>query len=187
MNSSTQNQTPVAPLSQPLLGVISDTHGDAAATSRAVDEFLRRGVERIVHCGDVGTPKILEVFRPIPTDFVAGNCDGPWRTAFETEIPKIGGRFFGKNGQLDWNGRKIFFTHDGNIENRVENEAFSELWDLICCGHTHKFQLLKYKATKILNPGAIQARFEQPCCCVVDANLDVARIFIPETPFADLF
>lgn len=165
-------------LSKPTLGVISDVHGEIEATARAFDEFEKRGVERVVCCGDLGELAILDVFRRIPTDFVAGNCDSPRREALATEIPKIGGRFWGDAGEIEWDGKRIFFAHGhGRLADRIEDEAYSGLWDLICFGHSHRFELRRYDETVILNPGAIQSRGEKPSCVVVDANLHVERVF----------
>ena len=74
-------------LSKPTLGVVSDVHGEIETTARAFDEFEKRGVERVVCCGDLGDLAILDVFRRIPTDFVAGNCDASRREALAVEIP----------------------------------------------------------------------------------------------------
>lgn len=165
-------------LSKPTLGVISDVHGDVETTARAFDEFEKRGVERVVCCGDLGDLEILDVFRRIPTDFVAGNCDAPRREALAVEIPKIGGRFWGDVGEIEWSGKRIFWTHGcGRFEDRIADEAYSELWDLICFGHTHRFELRRYNQMLILNPGAIQARGEKPSCAVLDADLRIERVF----------
>lgn len=168
-------------LSGPTLGVISDVHGEIETTTRAFDEFEKRGVERAICCGDLGDLEILDAFRRIPTDFVAGNCDLFRREALADEIAKVGGRFWGDVGEIEWAGKRIFFTHGcGRFAARIEDEAYSELWDLICFGHTHRFETRRYKETIILNPGAIQSRGERPSCAVVDANLRIERVF-PET------
>ena len=168
-------------LSKPTLGVISDVHGDVETTARAFDEFEKRGVERVICCGDLGDLEILDVFRRIPTDFVAGNCDARLREALAVEVPKIGGRFWGDFGEIEWAGKRIFFTHGhGRFEDRIDDEAYSELWDLICFGHTHRFETRRYKETLILNPGSIQPRGEKPCCALLDVNLRIERVF-PET------
>ncbi len=165
-------------LSKPTLGVVSDVHGEIETTARAFDEFKKRGVERVICCGDLGDLEILDVFRRIPTDFVAGNCDASRREALAVEIPKIGGRFWGDFGEIEWRGKRIFWTHGhGRLEDRIADEAYSELWDLICFGHTHRFETRRYNQTLILNPGAIQARGEKPSCAVLDAELRIERVF----------
>ena len=63
----------------PRIGVISDTHGLVRPQAlRAL-----RGVDLIVHAGDVGTPEVLDALRAIaPVVAVRGNNDrGRWANA----------------------------------------------------------------------------------------------------------
>jgi uncharacterized protein len=59
-----------------VVGLISDTHG----LMRPEAVAALRGVDRIVHAGDVGTPEVLAALRPIaPVTAVRGNNDrGAW-------------------------------------------------------------------------------------------------------------
>lgn len=55
-----------------LVGVISDTHGTLPDT--VLDAF--RGVDAIVHAGDVGEGCVLDLLRSLaPVTAVRGNCD----------------------------------------------------------------------------------------------------------------
>lgn len=167
-------------LSKPTLGVISDVHGETETTARAFDEFEKRGVERVVCCGDLGDLAILEIFRRIPTDFVAGNCDASRRETLAAEIPRIGGRFWGDFGEIEWREKRIFFAHGhGLLAERIADEIYSESWDLICFGHSHRFEARRLGRTLLLNPGAIQARSEKPSCAVLDVDLVCERVFPP--------
>lgn len=72
-----------------IIGVISDTHG--LLRPEAVEAL--RGVEHIVHAGDVGDPEILEKLSAIaPVTTVRGNIDkAPWaRKLPETDVLEIG-------------------------------------------------------------------------------------------------
>jgi len=71
------------------VGVISDTHGLLRPEAVAA----LRGVDRILHAGDVGTPDILAALKAIaPTSAVRGNVDhGVWATALpETDVVRLG-------------------------------------------------------------------------------------------------
>jgi uncharacterized protein len=59
-----------------LLGIISDTHG----LLRPEAEEALRGVELIIHAGDIGHPDVLaELKRIAPVFAVKGNVDtAPW-------------------------------------------------------------------------------------------------------------
>lgn len=72
------------------IGVISDTHG---LLRPEVLEALR-GSEHIIHAGDVGSFKILEILSRIaPVTAVRGNVDkGAWsRQLPETQVLELGG------------------------------------------------------------------------------------------------
>lgn len=76
--------------SQVIIGVISDTHG--LLRPEAIEAL--RGVEYIIHAGDVGRPEILEPLSKIaPLTAVRGNVDkGAWAQKLpETEVLEIGG------------------------------------------------------------------------------------------------
>ncbi len=57
------------------IGVVSDTHGHLEHTRAAVRMLESLEVEAVLHCGDIGTPEVIELFAPWPTHFVFGNCD----------------------------------------------------------------------------------------------------------------
>ena len=43
-----------------ILGILSDTHGHARRTAAAVRLLQQLGAEAFVHCGDVGSPDVLD-------------------------------------------------------------------------------------------------------------------------------
>ena len=58
-----------------LIGVVADTHGHLRA------EVVRalKGVDLIIHAGDIGKPEVLEALgRIAPVRAVRGNMDGYW-------------------------------------------------------------------------------------------------------------
>jgi putative phosphoesterase len=71
-----------------LLGVVSDTHGRFdPALSR-----IFRGVDAIVHAGDIGGPEVIAALEAIaPVLAVAGNNDAPGRFPLERRV-ELGGR-----------------------------------------------------------------------------------------------
>ena len=57
------------------IGIVSDTHGHVEFTLPAVRLLESLEVERVLHCGDIGSTGVVEAFAGWPTDFVFGNCD----------------------------------------------------------------------------------------------------------------
>ena len=41
------------------LGILSDTHGQLARTTRAVATLINQGAEALVHCGDLTGPELV--------------------------------------------------------------------------------------------------------------------------------
>jgi putative phosphoesterase len=71
------------------VGVIADTHGLLRGEAVAA----LRGVELIIHAGDIGNPEVLQALRAIaPTFAVRGNIDtGSWAAALpETGSVRVG-------------------------------------------------------------------------------------------------
>ena len=76
-----------------LIGVISDTHGLLRPEALAA----LRGVEHILHAGDVGDIAILDALRTIaPVTAIRGNVDGSGACADlpATDVVELGGRLF---------------------------------------------------------------------------------------------
>ena len=76
-----------------MIGVISDTHG--LLRPEALEAL--RGVEHILHAGDVGDPGILDSLRELaPVTAISGNIDveGPCSHLPATEVVTLHGRTF---------------------------------------------------------------------------------------------
>ncbi|MGD9126418.1 MAG: YfcE family phosphodiesterase [Planctomycetia bacterium] len=136
-----------------LLGIISDTHGEVTTTRNAIRMFESLGVEHVVHCGDIGSAAIVDLFAGFKAYFVFGNVDHQRdyiRHAIEDNNQNCQERF----GSLEIDGRKIAFLH-GDDCNCLCETAQSQKWDLVCHGHTHMPHLSRRGKTLVLNPGAI--------------------------------
>jgi len=152
------------------LGIISDTHNQTARTREAVALFKELGVSRVIHCGDIGGPGVIEALREIPTDFVFGNCDAGDEHLLTHKAEETGGiiHIHGWFGSTICENKKIAFLH-GNYSERLKQEISSGKWDLICTGHTHQPLLTQYHNTLILNPGSVQSGIDgHSTVCVIE-------------------
>ena len=73
-----------------LIGLISDTHG----LVRALALDMLRGVDLIIHAGDIGKPEVLDALKPIaPLHAIKGNNDrGAWAKKLpDTMLLAVGG------------------------------------------------------------------------------------------------
>ena len=117
------------------LGVISDTHGHVELTRPAVRMLESLEVEAVLHCGDIGSMAVVELFAAWPTHFVFGNCDEN-TAAFAAAIKRAGQTCHGLFGELDFDGVKVVLLHS-HERNRFRETIDSGRYRLVCYGHTH--------------------------------------------------
>jgi putative phosphoesterase len=135
------------------LGVISDTHGHVELTRPAVRMLESLDVDAVLHCGDIGSMAVVELFAPWPTHFVFGNCDENTQ-AFATAINKAGQTCHGLFGDLEFDGLKVALLHS-HERNRFREAIDGGKYRLVCYGHTHVAAIDQRDGTVVLNPGAI--------------------------------
>lgn len=130
------------PMSSLLIGVISDTHG--LLRPEAVRAL--RGVDRILHAGDVGAPDILpELARIAPVSGIRGNVDfGDWADALPETL------------DLEIDGIAIHMLHDLNA--LALPRAAGSWPDLVIAGHSHRPVSEGQRDFWHLNPGSAGPR-----------------------------
>lgn len=136
-----------------LVGVLSDTHGHIENTLKAVRTLDERGVDLVIHCGDIGSVDVVHLLNGRPAHFVLGNVDRNERR-LRSAVEVAGGTFHGRFGSLQIEGRGIAFLH-GDDSRLFQETTASGKWDLVCFGHTHKAESYKLGPTTVLNPGAL--------------------------------
>ena len=145
------------------LGLISDTHGLLRPEATA----FFHGSDRIVHCGDVGSPGILgELAAIAPLTAVRGNNDkGSWADRLpETQFLEI--------GEIG-----LYVIHD-LAELDIEPGAAGVR--VVLCGHSHKPSIEERGGVLFINPGSSgPRRFKLPVAAgelSVSAGAVCARI-----------
>ena len=124
-----------------LIGVISDTHG---LLRREAVKALR-GVDMILHAGDIGGPEILDELGTIsPVVAVRGNNDkGDWAR----DIPD--------RRAVELGGVRIYMLHDLK-EFDQSSEAASVR--IVVAGHSHRPSVEEREGVLYLNPGSAGPR-----------------------------
>lgn len=153
------------------LGILSDSHDKVDNVGRALDEFRKRRVSRIIHCGDITSPETAELFQGWMADFVLGNCD--WNPdGLESTLNRMGATLHRPFGQLELSGKIIAWIHsdDLGLFRSLEN---ADHYDFLFYGHTHIAEQHQTGKTLVCNPGALQ-RARVKSCAVL--NLDTGRI-----------
>ena len=154
------------------LAVISDTHGHVAYTTEAVRLLQTLDVERVIHCGDIGSAAIPPLLAPWPTDYVLGNVDRD-ESALRRAIEAAGHRLHGRFSSLDLEGRRIAFLHSDDLRLFRETIRSGE-WDLVCYGHTHKADSRHEGRTLVLNPGALYRAAQHSVAVVTLPEMEVS-------------
>lgn len=142
-----------------ILGLLSDTHDRVDAMAAGVALLRARGAEFFIHCGDVGSERVLDHLAGLPAAFVFGNTD--WdRATLARYAGKIGVACHGALADLDLGGRKIAVTHgdDFTLKHRILTE---QKHDYLFQGHTHVRGDEKVGKTRVINPGALHRAKEK--------------------------
>ncbi len=135
------------PTSARLIGLISDTHG---LVRPAVHDALK-GVEIILHAGDVGGSEILDELRLIaPVRAVFGNTD-------PRDTPELSPSI-----EMEVDGVRIHVSHGDEVGSpNPERLAARYDSDVVIYGHTHRQLVTRLGNQLFVNPGAAgQRRFK---------------------------
>lgn len=133
------------------IGLISDTHGILRP-----DVFTRlAGVDRVLHAGDIGPPKLLvELAAIAPVTAVWGNTDG---FDIREQVEAV--------ARLELGGRRIALLHGHQLGSPTPaglRRAVPDA-DVIVYGHTHRPLEDNADGVLVVNPGAAgAARFATP-------------------------
>ena len=136
------------------IGLISDTHG--LLRPAALKEL--RGVQQIIHAGDVGTPEILKELAAVaPITAVRGNVDrGYWADRLpRTAVVEVG-------------GVRIYVLHEFE---KLDLDPKAAGFAAVITGHTHRAALKERDGVLYFNPGSAgPRRFSLP--------ITMGRLFI---------
>jgi uncharacterized protein len=139
-----------------IVGVISDTHGLMRPEALAA----LKGVEMIIHGGDIGKIEILQSLSAIaPIYAIRGNNDcHPWAK----KLPDI--------LNLEINGAKLRVIH--NVH-EFDDDPIAAGMRAVISGHSHKPSIVNRDGVLFLNPGSAgPRRFKLP---VTLARLTIQR------------
>ena len=129
-----------------LVGAISDTHG--LIRPEALLAF--RGVDLVLHAGDIGKLEVIEALRSIAALVaVRGNNDkGRWARGLpQTAVAEVG-------------KVKIFVLHDIK---ELDLDPVAKGFRIVISGHSHRPSITKQNGVLYLNPGSAgPRRFKLP-------------------------
>jgi len=153
-----------------IIGILSDTHDRVDAAAAAVELLRKNGASYLIHCGDVGSERVLDhLVGPIPAAFVWGNTD--WdRMSLQRYAESVGIQCFGSFGELSLDGKLIALLHgdDIKLKHRILKEARH---DYLLQGHTHIRLDERVGRVRVINPGALH-RVAVKSVALLDTSTD---------------
>jgi uncharacterized protein len=143
------------------VGLISDTHG--LLRPEVFTAF--RGVELILHAGDVGPDEILDELATIaPLYAVRGNTDA-------TGNPRLPDTL-----ELEILGVTVHVSHGHEIGATPERLLAAYEADVVVYGHTHREMVTRAMGRVAVNPGAAGARRFDLMPCVGLMTVEVGAV-----------
>lgn len=129
-----------------VIGIISDTHG----MLRVEVPRIFKGVDMIVHAGDIGSTDVLKSLETIaPVTAVSGNIDGA-----------VISTFLNDSENFEFKGFKFHLLHDLA---RLAIDPKSLGIHMVISGHSHLPELRREDGVMYLNPGSAgPKRFKKP-------------------------
>ena len=124
-----------------LVGLVADTHG----LMRPEAVAALRGVDLIVHAGDIGAPAVLDQLREIaPVIAIRGNNDkGPWAGQLPTtEVVEVCGAL-------------LYVLHDVA---ELDLDPSAAGFHAVVSGHSHRPSVDRRDGVLFINPGSIGPR-----------------------------
>jgi len=162
------------------IAVISDTHDHIFNLQKAVKQINQAEVAHLFHCGDLISPFMLEELDACKckVHLVFGNNPGD-QYLLAQKLKKRAGHMehYGWRGEIELSGRRIAWIHDPHLAYAL---ARTGDYDLVCCGHTHRWRLESLSnGTLLLNPGEILGKKEDPGWALVDLNaMEVKQVLL---------
>ena len=155
-----------------LIGLLSDSHGRAAVTARAVALLREHGAQMLIHLGDIETESVIDELAGHAAHIVFGNCD--WDPASLTRYAGfLGVMVDDPMGRIEVAGKQIAYTH-GHREHLMRC-ALDEQVDYLIHGHTHRIRDERIGPVRVINPGAL-FRAARYTAALLDPASDRLRI-----------
>ena len=145
------------------VGIVSDSHDDVPAMSKAVDIMKEKGCRFLIHAGDLCSPFIARIIRDsgLENAAVFGNNDGDRpvlsRIADIAPPPR----------HIVVDGRSIVIFHEPSINDFIDSSRV----DVLVYGHTHMQEIMQRQGMIVVNPGALSGVLvDRKTCAVYDTR-----------------
>ncbi len=156
-----------------IVGIMSDSHGDAKMTAAAIELMEAHGAEKIFHCGDICGDRVLAEMAGHDCVFTWGNCDEP-TTTLRSFIETIGLPWPNRPIRIVLDGKRIalYHGHEADFASAPDEPGL----DYVFYGHTHKHADDRRNGCRLINPGALKY-VSAPTIALLDLKTDTLRFY----------
>ena len=135
------------------IAVVSDIHDNIWNLEKALRRV--RGCEVLICCGDLCSPFVIDILAEGfqgPTHIVFGNNDGDrYRLTLKAaRHPHL--HLHGEFAELALGGKSFAVHHYDDVARSL---ARGEVYDVVCFGHNHRYEVRRDGKTLLINPGEI--------------------------------
>jgi hypothetical protein len=161
-----------------IIGVVSDTHGNARRLKSALDKLLARGAEAVVHCGDVGSVECVELLGSCGAKayVVWGNMDRHVEE-LEAAAQRCGVAFSRQSLEVPLGAGGMLAVTHGDDRGLLEGLIRGGRLSYVCHGHTHRVRDERMGQVRVVNPGAIRHPIGswRPSAAIIDTGADTVE------------
>ena len=161
-----------------ILGVVGDTHNRLSNVEKIIDIFNEKGVDKVIHTGDITQAKTLKRFSRLncPLIGVYGNNDLE-EEGLKDVAEKNGFYFQNPPFLLKISNTKIALFHEPEkIESFLKKNPSIQL---IIHGHTHRYSNENIGNVRIINPGE--------CAGIIKGMNSVGALNLEDFSFERIF
>jgi uncharacterized protein len=155
------------------IAILSDIHDNIWKLEAALGRL--GDADALICCGDLCAPFIVaqlaEGFAG-PIHVVFGNNDGDRFNILRQALRYDRVTIHGELAELALGGTRFAVHHFDNVGRLI---AATGVYDVVCYGHNHVFEVGRDGETLRINPGEIMGRFGTSTYVVYDTETDVAR------------
>jgi putative phosphoesterase len=136
-----------------LIGILSDTHGHLDAMQAGIDALASVGAQVYIHCGDVGSFRMLDVLAGLRSFVTWGNTDfdRPELTRYARALDIT---VLDPWGTIELESKRLALTH-GDRPHIVRQVLDGQQHDYLLTGHTHLLHDHRHGRIRAINPGAL--------------------------------
>jgi hypothetical protein len=160
--------------------IISDTHDNLANFKKAISSIKKEKIKILIHCGDIFEPEtIKEALKDYfgKVHIVLSDVDEDYFKNLEKDyfkdFPNL--KIWYDFGEIGIDKKRIAFCHSPKTALGL---AFSQKYDIVFYGHTHKPWETKIRGAKLVNPGNLAGIFFRPSFAIYDTKTDKLELKI---------